>query len=314
MEDRIIASINIFAINLKALYQKNLDVQEGKEKEREMAIKQEVKKLIERSTKDISRETEKTAEKSGGLSLLDQTYEALEGPTKSRERAWRYLHAARRLSLFLLNEEECKMEARFMKEEATKLKKWRRDAVHSLLASILDDNTEGKRGQATSSEVMREILFLAARIRDEHYENVYFKIAARKKKIQFALPVLTVALVGVVASLSWIATDWQTALGNLLTLAFLGGLGASFSVAYTLSSKGLSESIPDEVLWVNAFRTLTGAAAAIAAYVLFSGLDLQLNGKSLTTTELFWAVAFIAGFSESFIVRTVAKVENRNEE
>ena len=90
------------------------------------------------------------------------------------------------------------------------------------------------------------------------------------------------------------------------------------SVAITLTKGALAEKIPDQILGsvVTWMRPCIGAAAAVATYTFFHGKFLNniidfSSGTSLTT---ILSLAFIAGFSERFVINIIEKISTEEED
>ncbi len=247
------------------------------------------------------------------LKLIDKSRNELKKPIINIERSWGLLLAARRHEVFFFNVQECIDLAKQLEKESSKLKKWRQETILSLIQPILS-NSEIKKSSKCVPDSMRDSLFQASRIRDEHFENVYLKIAIRRKKIWLSLTILVIAIASVISSLSFFYSD-KISLGFLLTISCLGALGAVFSVIYTHTMIKTDKNIPDELLGINLARTFIGVGAALAAYVLLgAGLGIQMNRMEITDAKAFWAIAFISGFSERFIINTVASFQKSSKE
>jgi 8-oxo-dGTP pyrophosphatase MutT (NUDIX family) len=219
--------------------------------------------------------------------------------------AWRCFHAAARMEIFGYDDSELASVAIMLRREAEKLKDWRKKAVFDLIG-----HAEPPKGQ-TAAPVNVTRLYLAVLIRDEHYDNQYFKISLRRNNLRVLTPIL---LLGIVAMpfLAWLSilpgpvSNWK----ELVAVELFGVLGASFSVAITLTQSSLDEKIPDQVIgsFLTWMRPAIGAVAAVAAYVLMHAKILQ----TVISTELtgsiagMLAVAFIAGFSERLVIKAIA--------
>jgi hypothetical protein len=97
----------------------------------------------------------------------------------------------------------------------------------------------------------------------------------------------------------------------ILAIELTGVLGASLSVASSLTKSSIDESIPQQVLGsvVTWMRPVMGAAAAVVAYLLLQGGALPPIIKvDANPTVAPFVIAFLAGFSERFIVGAVEKI------
>jgi len=153
-------------------------------------------------------------------------------------------------------------------------------------------------------------LYLAALIRDDHYDNQYFKISLRRSNLRVLTPILLFGIIAI-PFLAWWSilpapvSNWK----ELIAVELFGVLGASFSVAITLTQGSLEDRIPDQVIgsFLTWMRPAIGAVAAVAAYIMMHAKILQaVISTDLTgSTAGMLAVAFIAGFSERLVIRAI---------
>lgn len=225
--------------------------------------------------------------------LLDATEAALaDGDV---DRAWACFHAALAVELLLdarAHEERVDTWAELLAAETTKLDSaWRREAATALLAP------DAQHPHA---------LYHVRRLVDEHYDNMWRQLRTFRRYLAVLASVSMLFVVGVVA---------VDALGgplfpgaetvHLVAVVLFGGLGATVSAA--LSAGRDSKRNPEQLVdtWVGLARVAVGMAAALALVTfLHSGL-ISLGPLS---PALALAVAFVAGFSDRLLVRTVGTV------
>jgi 8-oxo-dGTP pyrophosphatase MutT (NUDIX family) len=219
--------------------------------------------------------------------------------------AWRCFHAAARMEIFGYDEAELASVAMMLRREAEKLKDWRRKAVYDLIG-----HAEPPKGQGGVTPDAKR-LYLAALIRDDHYDNQYFKISLRRSNLRVLTPILLFGIIAI-PFLAWLSilpvpvSNWK----ELIAVELFGVMGASFSVAITLTQSSLEDKIPDQVIgsFLTWMRPAIGAVAAVAAYILMHAKILQaVISTDLTgSTAGVLAVAFIAGFSERLVIKAIA--------
>lgn len=205
------------------------------------------------------------------------------------------------MEIFGYDQEELEQVATVLRQEAEKLKSWRKKATYELIGRP-DSPIEKNRIRIDEKRV-----YQAALLRDEHFNNTYYKISIRRGNllILFLIIVLTVLVLPILAALGYLPVpicDWK----SLLSVALFGVLGATFSVALTLTRRSIDAKIPEQVLgsFVTWMRPAIGAAAAMAAYVFLQAGFLNV-GSTLKSAPAILAIAFIAGFSERLVVKAI---------
>jgi hypothetical protein len=128
---------------------------------------------------------------------------------------------------------------------------------------------------------------------------------ARARRLLWLLPVLAALITGLIVSMD-IAVAGQSWRGGLVA-AFAGALGASLSGAYKLRDQAPRVSELRIFGYLFAVQPLLGAAAGVfVALVLSSGiLKVADAGDEWATRAV---VAFVAGFSEPFLLKVVDRV------
>lgn len=220
------------------------------------------------------------------------------------DKGWQCLHAAQREEVHGYNEDEIRDRAVALRYEAKKLSGWRRDIVYELLGKV-SENADGKKPG-------RIQVYRAAQVRDEHYNNKYFKIMLRRKNLAvlFIVLLLLVILIPVLSALQIMPAplrDWRLVLVSEL----FGTLGATFSVALTLTNSSLDTKIPDQIIgsFITWMRPVIGATAAVAAYILSqAGLLENIISLDIESTPFILTIAFVSGFSERLVVNAVGKI------
>jgi hypothetical protein len=231
-------------------------------------------------------------------------------PAGQRETFWNYIHLMEQHMVWGLNEEELKAKAKALRAEAKKLGGSRADAILEIL------------GRDENNKLTQEALYKAVRIRDDHYNTKYHKISLRRASLRTLAFLLAVVVVLGICWMYNLRTGdeqrtllfWEEAISGL----FLGALGASFSMAYTLTASSLDMKIPDQIMgaMITFIRLSIGGTAAFITLLLFKSgvLDAFLSDKLLKSQYGFFIAAFIAGFSERWIVNVVQVLAKEKEQ
>lgn len=193
-----------------------------------------------------------------------------------------------------------------LNHEREKVKGWRAGAIKELLCDRRGNLLTGK-----TLEVDRVIDALAHR--DDYYQNDWHKIELRRTHL---VSLFAVLLLGVLATIILSAArvlpsllcDWRL----VVMVILLGVLGAGLSVAQALLSRGLSDKIPEQylgafVIWM---RPVIGAVAALAIFVLLKANEEPQFFTVKATDPVIAIFAFVAGYSERFIVGALGKVSD----
>lgn len=185
-----------------------------------------------------------------------------------------------------------------LRESEKKLSGWRAEAVRDL---ICDD-----KGKRLRTDLDKESVVYALKIRDDQFETDYFKIILRRWHLQIIIGLLGICVAGAVYLLSKPWNDLRLTIAVLL----FGAIGAALSVAIGLMKLDLSAKIPAQklgafVIWA---RPIIGAAAALISFVLLRANVIHILNLDFTNPWVILTVATVAGFSERFIVGAIEKI------
>jgi hypothetical protein len=254
-----------------------------------------------KNTNSVDKETGTITWKNTACRFLVDAKSALN--SQDIDTGWQCLHAAQREEILGYEPDELAERSIMLRHEAGKLTGWRKDIIYKLI---------DKPDAQVDSSISNRALFKAVQVRDEHYNNKYFKIALRRKNL-FFLFVTILLIVGLIPLLSGFVgfpkplNDWKM----LLLVEIFGALGATFSVALTLTNRSVEAKIPDQILgsFVTWMRPAIGATAAVAAYVFSqAGLLAGIFKGDFQKIPLILSIAFIAGFSERLVINAIGKV------
>lgn len=151
----------------------------------------------------------------------------------------------------------------------------------------------------------RNCLLELFRARGASYGLHRARTLARARRLLWLLPVLAALLTGLIVTID-IAVPGESWRGGLVA-AFAGALGASLSGAYKLRDQAPRVSELRVFGYLFAVQPLLGAAAGVfVALVLSSGILTVADGGNEWATRA--VVAFVAGFSEPFLLKVVDRV------
>lgn len=243
--------------------------------------------------------------------MLRHAQEALE-QEGNPGRGWHLFKASSRLQLYAMTDEELLARARSILSEATDdekgLSSWRRAAIRKLLADEqgrLDESIRYSAGKVVH----------AAKILDEHHDNVYHKltIARERYKALTLLSALAVAFwITVLPRTAMPATaaagapeDPRTFWATVVVAGIVGAIISGFTSS--IAKSGGRTRIPLELgdSSVTFARLGLGALSAIAVTTLLGAGILRLGDIRY---EMMLAAAMVAGFSERLLLRAFESV------
>jgi len=231
---------------------------------------------------------------------------------------WKYLHEAGRQALYGMEDASLQGRANALLLEAQeKLSGWRSDAVKALLL-LPSRVARGRDGQDVRAAVrpmptpeLRERLYVATSIRDEHSDNVYF----RNRLLRRQMLVISVAMTLLVSLFVYLLSGDRIVVGGkliedslrapaLLAAMSLGGIGACLSALIGFSSSSPEAKIPAHLanVIVTATRPLIGALSGVVAALVVASGTLKPPGG------VWLVIAFAFGFSERLVVGALDKV------
>lgn len=224
------------------------------------------------------------------------------------QQGWIALAAAQRFMLLNLKKRHRVLRAGLvLRREADKVTGWRADAIADLLDGI-DELCE-------TAEDVDERVIDAIALRDDSANTTYFKILLRRRSL-FQLFLLLWSGVFICTGLSALGV-LPAPFNNVQHVAAVivfGILGATLSVALGLLRADVSAKIPAQqigsfIVWM---RPAIGAAAALVAFALLHA-NTKLHILNTTTFDpndfsVIAVIAFVAGFSERFIVGAIERI------
>jgi len=197
------------------------------------------------------------------------------------------------------NPERIQRTAINLRREGDKITGWRAKAIRDLICGPEDDLIS-----IGPEQLMRVIGAVA--LRDDFYQNTWFKILLRRRHLFSLFLILWITIV-VFLVLSWLKVlpDFLGDISQVGMVVLFGVLGAAVSVAQSLAARDVSEKIPAQqigsiVVWI---RPGIGAAAALVVFALLhANKTFGLLGNSTTEPAVIAVFSFLAGYSERFII------------
>jgi 8-oxo-dGTP pyrophosphatase MutT (NUDIX family) len=218
---------------------------------------------------------------------------------------WQNLHTAQSMEIWGYDNEEVVNARAVLCKEASKLAGWRQETITKLVCGVCDPAQK-------DIEARQKELYQATLIRNEQFNNFYHKIRVRGRSLRIVFLTLALIVIGlpVLAKadlLPGAANHWRM----IVAVELIGMFGAVLSVASALTKSTVDVSIPQQALGavVTWMRPLMGAAAAVVAYLFFEAgtlpLTIKVDSRPLLAS---FVIAFLAGFSERFIIGAVGKI------
>lgn len=234
------------------------------------------------------------------------------------QQGWVSLMAAQRAMLSNPNDpDRLRRTAITLRREAEKVTGWRAKAIEDFICGpkgkLLDGLAKVDGKPITPSLCQRVIDAVA--LRDDHASTDYLKILLRRRSL---IQLFLVLLVGIIAcallsALHVLPSPFDAA-RQVAAVIIFGMLGAALSVGQGLLAANLSAKIPAQqigsvVVWM---RPAIGAVAALIAYALIhANTKIQILNAMLfdpSDFSVIAVIAFVAGYSERFIVGAIEKI------
>lgn len=232
--------------------------------------------------------------------LLDDAENAL--LSRHIDEGWRCFHTARRMTIYGLDTEDLKHMSSILRNEAEKLTSWREKTVLELLGT--KENPVKNPG--------RSLVYHAALLRDDHFDNQYYKIGLLRGQIKLLAILMMIIISGIICYLLSMPYIERYPVLIYPGIILFGLLGGCFSSAVFAGKPADKSQIP-EVISNNYFTLLRITIGGASAFIIYFFLKLDIFIVSIPTIkELshygFFVISFIAGFSEQLVVNAVRVV------
>jgi len=224
------------------------------------------------------------------------------------DEGWKSYHTAKRLEVNGMSETERQAIAKELLVESSKLNDWRRDAIIRMLTN--DD-------KKTLGAITPEVLIRAMEIKDEHYNNQYYKNTLSRSMFQLLFFLLLVfiacAMVYFTVLINRYGSNFapQLPLSELLTgvliFAFLGAItSAILFTRYSTEFSRLTEIGSNSVITLS--KIFVGASFSVFIFLILKSSvagSIQLFSFTLSHPLDYFAVAFVSGFSERLAQKAI---------
>jgi len=224
---------------------------------------------------------------------------------KNIDATWKCLHAAKSLMILTLKDFELETEGITIRNEASKLSGWRKNAVEDLIGKV----------DTSVDKLTKENIHKAALIRDEHYTNVAYKNTLFRNYLNRLSKILAAVMLGIIIYFLTGIEVCNTNCNAFIGVIIFGFFGGVVSASINIPSKKSESKIPEQMYTseLSLFRILVGGASAIFVYVVIqTPFGTKLIEGFTDDTELsnylIFVISFVAGFSERLVLNAVSLV------
>lgn len=194
-------------------------------------------------------------------------------------------------------------------------KHWRISAISDILSPLI---------KKPDNEITAPVLEECMAIRDERFENMYYRIAVMRQQVY----ILCLFLIFLVAAGLWFGPKSDADLSELLrngsisaapgvaalrvsyiAVAVFGAIGATVSALMEFGRVRQETKIPEHVTTdlLTFTRPFIGAASAlIVTFAMFGNVIPLPNISPAAIPYFVWVVAFASGFTERLVIQTVS--------
>jgi len=217
------------------------------------------------------------------------------------DEGWKSFDTARRLELFGMEKTELQQVAKVLRQEATKLNEWRMKSIFSII---------GDPEHPVNDEMTAEMLYEATLVRDEDFNNTYYKnrLIRNLFTLLFSLLILWIGLIVLyfftacdcISGKNFANCSEGVFLLGIMLFGLLGGTTSTILIIREKSGQTRITEISSNA-YVTLSRIVVGAAFSIFIFmILKSEMASKIN---LFTFEInspldFFAIAFVSGFAE----------------
>lgn len=231
------------------------------------------------------------------------------------DEAWKSLHAAKRMEVHCMTDKERIGIAKSLLEETEKTNEWRRNAIVSLLGKNIDKEAPDP-----------EILIQAMELKDDYYNNQYYKNKLTRNLFNLLFMVLFLVIVGIIiffiTSIQRYGDDFATELnatGYMVGIILFGFLGATTSAIlftrYMSKYSRITEIGSSQVITLS--KIFVGVAFSVFIFLLLRSSvadNIKLFSFSIETPLDYFAIAFVSGFTERLAQKAILLVVGKEEE
>ncbi|HNW54858.1 MAG TPA: hypothetical protein PKN21_11345 [Bacteroidales bacterium] len=224
------------------------------------------------------------------------------------DEGWKSFHAAQRLTICVMTDQELLAVAKSLFREAEKFNEWRKEAIINLL---------GKRPEGVTAIPTAEALTHASELRDEAYDNLFYLNRLVRNLFWMLCTLLFLTISGIViyfiGIIGEMGKNYVTDLsltGYLVGVLLFGLLGALTSAIVSTrqltDSPRISELGSSQVITMS--KIFIGAGFSVFIFLLLkSSLAKHIDIFSFNISQPldYFAIAFASGFTERFAQKAI---------
>jgi hypothetical protein len=217
------------------------------------------------------------------------------------DEGWKSFDTARRLEIVGMEKLELQQVAKVLRQEATKLSEWRMKAIFSII---------GDPEHPVSDEMTAEMLYEATLVRDEDFNNTYYKnrLIRNLFTLLFSMLILWSGLIILYFFTAYDCINGKTFVNCsqgvfLLGILLFGLLGATTSSILITRQRSGQTRITEisSNAYVTLSRIVVGAAFSIFIFMILKSemaARIDLFTFKINSPLDFFAIAFVSGFAE----------------
>lgn len=224
------------------------------------------------------------------------------------DEAWKSFHAAKRMVVNDMNDDERMARAKSLFRETEKLNDWRKESIINLL---------GKRGEGVTVSPAIETLIHAMEIKDEAYDNQFYLNRLSHNLFWLLSGLLFLVITGIVLYFALIihqmgsnyARDLSLT-GYIVGVLLFGLLGALTSAIVSTrqlsNSPRISELGSSQVITMS--KIFIGAGFSVFIFLLLKSSvaeHIKLFNFSISHPLDYFAIAFASGFTERLAQKSI---------
>lgn len=213
------------------------------------------------------------------------------------DEAWKCFHTAQRQEIYGTSANERIEMSKVLISESSKLNNWRMNAIKEMLG-----DPEDKHFSIPSAATLAQ----ATKIKDEHYNNIYYqnRLTRSLYKMLFLLLAIVIGLLMWFSNCYIIGScklpDHKVMIQGIILFGLLGAITSSILFTRSQSNQSSITEISTNTFIVLS-KIAVGVGFTIFIYFLLRStfLDaIDLFTFSLTTDIDYYAIAFLSGFTE----------------
>lgn len=225
------------------------------------------------------------------------------------DEGWKTFHTAQRLAINAMSDEERLARASELRIESSKLNEWRQNTILQLLGSEEEQKIPSP-----------ELLIRATELKDEHYNNQYYKNALSRNMFQLLFFLLFTFIIAIIIyfvimhqQMGERYSEKMTMSGQITGVLLFGFLGAITSAIlftrYSTKFSKIAEISSNSIITLS--KVFVGASFSIFIFLLLKSSvaeNIQLFNFSINDPLDYFAIAFVSGFSERLAQKAIEAI------